>query len=307
MEQYTIEVLMKTRRNELVELNKLLVTNWYRPIDDEYVPSDWEELTSMERYNHGGPWNDPIFLDLHLNSFEQFGNVSIIRENKTNELVGEIEYHRVNGENIHIDWMMSSPNHRQKGIGRKLINYIIENENAISKIITEPEDDVDEFYRKIGFTPCSNKSYSYTTKGVYNSKSIEWVEGIHPELTKQSSKNIIIGGLPTYQYYLHIYKYQFEMAKLFNLKNYFQFSTIDFNGIEYIFQYRRSFNRPNDLYLAVHRVDPSSNGNLNEIINIIPTYFNENENINIEIMDTQSREFKLWSNYMTTDVLTKLL
>lgn len=198
-----------TSDDDLVSLNKLLVQSWYKEIDGimEVVP--WENLTAQERFMHGGYWNDPDCLKIHLDSFLQFGNVLTAKEGE--ELVGELEYH-IAGDELHLDWIMTHPNFQRQGIATALIKEIEQLHPEIHRIRTETEELSKEFYRALSFQE-DLQIRNYIREHTKFSEKLDW----H---TKFEMPQYLIGiGENTQPYFRHLLRIQPQLAKLFGVKN----------------------------------------------------------------------------------------
>jgi GNAT superfamily N-acetyltransferase len=152
---------------QLMELNKSLVKTWLHYTEEGTVTNQetlWENLTSRERYLHGGPWNDPDTLKIHTDEFLKFGGIHVI-ENEENEIIAQIEFHQFEEDKFHIDWMMVSPKSDKMGIGSLLIEKLgefLNNEGYNNiKIYTEPEEGTIGFYEKNKF---EKDEFSFLTR-----------------------------------------------------------------------------------------------------------------------------------------------
>ena len=150
---FKFRLLQLNKREDLSQLNQELVKVWTHVSESGIKEEEakYEDLSSRERFLHGGPWNDSQTLDIHLNSFETFGTVIVAEDTKENRIVGEIEFHEFE-KKLHIDWMMVSPSYQQLRIGTRLIseacNYVA---NNVQEIWAEPEIEAENFYAQVGF------------------------------------------------------------------------------------------------------------------------------------------------------------
>jgi GNAT superfamily N-acetyltransferase len=146
--------LKRNQWKDLVELNKKLVQTWFRysKLNKKEEEARWQDLSSRERFYHGGPWNDYETLKIHLELFTKFGNVLIGVNSSTRDIIAELEYH-ISENFIHIDWMMVAPEFQNQGIGSVIIRKIEElaQKQDIHELQTEPEKGVQYFYEANGF------------------------------------------------------------------------------------------------------------------------------------------------------------
>ena len=168
----------------LLELNKTLVPKWfhYDSASNRGDNSVWGTLSSRERYIHGGPWLSDDTIQVHLRSYSRYGEVLLLK--KDGILIGEVEFHEMvrpqqnldlgrgsNSRCYHVDWMMIDPKFQSLGYGRKMISHLEEELKKRSDgqicLITEPEDGVNEFYEKLGFTQNMPKIFIYLGKGKF--------------------------------------------------------------------------------------------------------------------------------------------
>ena len=109
----------------LVSLNCREVDEWHHYSKDgmQGAPSTWEELSTWERWRHGGPWLDSDLLSLHLKIIEEAGGTVLVARQK-GEIIGELEaaydMQSLEGGRAHIVWMVVDPAWQRKGVGSLL-------------------------------------------------------------------------------------------------------------------------------------------------------------------------------------------
>ncbi len=188
MEDITFTFFSENDISELVKLNKKLVPAWYHYDGLKRGKlTTYDKLSHREQFIHGGPWLSEATLKIHMNGLLKFGKVILMYYQ--DELVGEIEYHKMDSEcdenntYYHIDWMMICPKHQGKRYGTILIEHLISLlENKYSNnivLITEPECGIERFYYSFGFERKPANIKIYKASGKNGNK--EWNEGI-PEL-----------------------------------------------------------------------------------------------------------------------------
>lgn len=221
----------------LLELNKTLVPKWFH-YDTDTMRGDnsvWGTLSSRERYIHGGPWLSDDTIQVHLRSYSRYGEVLLLK--KDGVLIGEIEFHEMvrpqqnldlgkgsTSRCYHIDWMMINPKFHGRGYGSQMLLQLEEELQKRSDgkicLITEPEDGVDEFYEKNGFTQNMPKIFMYQGKG--KSKENSWVH-MRPDLYENICAN--------YDVSIEYSRFQLEtevgFADLFNVD--YPISWVDLN------------------------------------------------------------------------------
>ncbi len=220
---------------ELLNINLTLVDKWYHYSPDYKKannPVTWDELSEWERYLHGGAWNSPHLLKIHVDLFLRIGNIMVLKEQ--GNIIGELEYHLYDNY-AHIDWLMISKNYQNSGKGITMIKlfteYLNENNPEIKYIYTEPESGVEYFYKSIGFNTVKQyseyRSPSMPTDTIIS--SLNWVNGI-PELYEYN-----YGILPNNPHYIKFFlKLNSQMAKAFNSSGKTRYTSINYRDHNYI-------------------------------------------------------------------------
>lgn len=203
--------------SQLMELNKSLIKTWFHHTKEGFVTdkeTTWMNLTPRERYLHGGPWNDPKTLRIHIDEFLKFGSIHVV-ENENKEIIAEIEFHYFEKDKIHIDWMMVSPYSEKMGIGSLLLDKLDEyiQDHGISNItiFTEPEDGTIGFYEKNNY---EQDYFSYITrfKNISpNNTKMTWSENEDNLLEFTHGMNDT-----TDKYLQFLFNCNFKYSKLFN-------------------------------------------------------------------------------------------
>ncbi len=115
-------------------------------------PDEWQHLSRMERWQHGGPWLDRQTLSLHLDVMEEAGGIILIA--RTAELlVGELELlfeiQDSKPPQAFIAWMVVHPGFRHQGIGSQLVTHAVElarNEGAKQLFTTAENPNATQFF-----------------------------------------------------------------------------------------------------------------------------------------------------------------
>ncbi len=257
---------------ELMELNKSLVKTWFHHTEEGSVTdkvTTWEKLTPRERYLHGGPWNDPDTLRIHIDEFLTFGQILLI-ENEHKKIIAEIEFHQFEKDKFHLDWMMVSPYSDKMGMGSLLLDKIDEfiriAGNSQFTLYTEPEDGTIEFYEKNNFY---KGEFSYITrlKSIKpKSNDIIWSENENELLKFTYGMNYT-----TDKYLQFLMRCNFKYSGLFkvNVKNYSTHVRYDDKDIKIILMAYPVF--PDRIRIMV-----TTNHNLinSEIMNIVNNIIN---------------------------------
>lgn len=162
----------------LLELNKTLVKNWYHFNSGKRGKiTNYDKLTDVEKYIHGGPWLSENTITVHLKHHIRFGEILLMFDDE--KLIAELEYHRVktaieyiNGDFnaiYHLDWMMVHPDYQGKLLGTKLLEFAFKNfsnkNDGKVLILTESEPGVEEFYYKLNFDILKEKIYHHIVTG----------------------------------------------------------------------------------------------------------------------------------------------
>lgn len=148
---------------QLLELNLRDVDQW-RHLDAEHglVGSEarWENLSSYERWMHGGPWLDPATLAIQISIVQHVGVLFVLEDGKSGELVGEAEIVLQeltvsHGVQAYLSWFLIDPKHRRKGLAtfflRQIMRQLREEHPSVYCLSTIPENSISEqTYTKVG-------------------------------------------------------------------------------------------------------------------------------------------------------------
>ncbi len=156
----TIEAVNpETDIEALVSLNCREIAEWHHYTKDgtRGAPSTWKELSTWERWRHGGPWLDFNLLSLHLRILEEAGGTVLVARQK-GEIIGELEvvYDMGSPERgrAHIVWMVVDPAWQRKGVGTLLVKHARElATNLGCQYVTVSSQDQDSysFYKSLNF------------------------------------------------------------------------------------------------------------------------------------------------------------
>ncbi len=140
----------------IVEVHCSDVDKWRRK-SGEIV--SYEELTSFERWLHGGPWMDPETMKLHFEILKECGGRAFVAV-LGDKVVGEAEVvfseePEPYGRYCFLEVLVVHKNYRRKGIGTKLVKYCLEYAEergyAVFDVIPENEG-AKRLYLKLGFS-----------------------------------------------------------------------------------------------------------------------------------------------------------
>lgn len=116
-----------------------------------------ESLSPYERWLSGGPWMDEGLCRQHLENLLSSGGTALVAE-VGSRILGEIaaipSLER-EGRALHISLLYVHKDHQGKGLGRALLEVVLERAQArgCDLITVWPEDDARGFYEKLGFVP----------------------------------------------------------------------------------------------------------------------------------------------------------
>jgi len=108
-------------------------------------------------WREGGPWVNENLCREHIENILKYGWEIYVAEEK-GEILGEVEV--VAGEepepygyNVHISILYVHPNHQGKGIGRRLVNEVVEyaKSSDANTLTVVPSKNSMGFYEKMGF------------------------------------------------------------------------------------------------------------------------------------------------------------
>ena len=212
---------------QVMELNKNLITTWYKVSEKESTKSMWSRLDVKSRFLHGGPWYDLETLEIHVQSLLKFGHI-ILCVDSSDELIGMMEFHSIINE-IHLDWIMVDPKFQKQGLGSRLLKHLDKQakKSIDKKIRTEPEDGTDNFYLKNGFK-LVDPHYRYEIRQIKYNSNIQHDVSIKEINLKQRFGESQYSN----QYLLHLYDTSIKYTQLFG-ENYplFQIETDSFDII----------------------------------------------------------------------------
>lgn len=120
-------------------------------------PSDWSDLTSAERWNHGGPWMSPELCVIHLNRLrllDQFPLVAV----RDGQIVGELEMivgdDAEYGINANLSVLYVDRAAQGQGIGSLLMADALELAQEIGcHTVTTYAPAAPAFYQRFGLEP----------------------------------------------------------------------------------------------------------------------------------------------------------
>ncbi|MET1159808.1 MAG: GNAT family N-acetyltransferase [Thermoprotei archaeon] len=140
----------------IVDVHCSIVDKWYKFTNGKRVEASYEELSVVERWDHGGPWMSIESCAIHLNYVlvnNQYPLVAVL----DNRIVGELELYigyekGVLGRHGYIDILVVHRSYQGRGIGRKLVEKAIEicMEKECDTIAVWPDPSAVEFYKKVG-------------------------------------------------------------------------------------------------------------------------------------------------------------
>ncbi len=269
-----------------MDLNKSLVKTWFHHTENGSVTdkaTTWEKLTPRERYLHGGPWNDPDTLRIHIDEFLKFGKILII-ENEHQKIIAEIEYHQFEKDKYHLDWMMVSPYSDKMGIGSLLIDKLdelirAEGENNF-KLYTEPEDGTIGFYEKIGF---KSDKFSYITRLkaiIPDSNDVTWSESDNELLKFTYGMNDT-----TDKHLQFLMRCNFKYSRLFSIKvkNYSTYIKFENKDVKIILMGYSVF--PDRIRIIITANHELINSEIMKIVNNISNSINREVNAYFTVLD----------------------
>ncbi len=185
MRDYVIRKFHKEEIEALLELNIVEQGEWYHGLPNGQLtsnPARWEELSSYERWLHGGWWLDPKTIALYVDMVEETQGIILVAE-RNGEFIGELDlsigYDPIFKEiRAHFLWLVVHPQYRRKGIANSLIQTamsLMRNKN-VQALYTEAEDSKSEqLYMKTGFKTVT----TITEKIVYSTEiNDEEIEGL---------------------------------------------------------------------------------------------------------------------------------
>ena len=112
-----------------------------------------------ERYTQGGPWMAVETLSIHINNLLLDDQLVAVAE-LNGKVVGEVEVlfseEPINGELRrigHVDVIEVHPDHRGKGVGRALMEFVedVARERGAEMLTVQPDEGAEGFYKKLGF------------------------------------------------------------------------------------------------------------------------------------------------------------
>ncbi len=197
MAEYTVRTFQKEETEKLLELNLIDQGEWFHGSPEGDLtdsPASWEELTPYERWLHGGWWLDPRTLTLYLEIMEETNGIILIAE-KNGEFIGELDlsigYDPIFKETrAHFLWLVVHPEHRRKGIAKRLIQgatAIARNKGAYALYAEAEDRRSEQLYVHSGF----RKAETITEKVVYSTEiNDEEIENLEFESEPISPKDI---------------------------------------------------------------------------------------------------------------------
>ena len=111
----------------------------------------WIEEDPYACYQRGGPWLHPDSLTVYLELMKEIGSIWLLKDVHTNRIIGEADFVWSSeppplGNLLYLTWIAISPDHREQGLGMKLLSNAsekeIENHPAAQYIDTIPEDNL---------------------------------------------------------------------------------------------------------------------------------------------------------------------
>ena len=145
---------------QIVEINIADVREWYHfdiMAREKLGKACYDELTSFERYMHGGPWLDPKTFEQYFKLMKNWGGYIFVAE-ENGKIVSEIdiviEPDFPTKLKAQMQWLFVHPDHRGKGISSALMQHAFDfsRKMGCSFIETVPEDEVVEsIYKHMGF------------------------------------------------------------------------------------------------------------------------------------------------------------
>jgi ribosomal protein S18 acetylase RimI-like enzyme len=164
-----IEPIAKKNLKDIVDIETSSQEKWYyyKSLDEKTI-AKYDDLSPEQRWFHGGATMDlSLFIAYYQELEERFNSpieFYIAKENK--EILGFSSL--ILGNNLmwgpfgYIDLLMVKPEHRRKGIGKKLVQKMEERVKEEGKLwlYVYPENlhsDSGKFYQALGFTTCRER------------------------------------------------------------------------------------------------------------------------------------------------------
>jgi GNAT superfamily N-acetyltransferase len=130
------------------------ITRWFR-WDAAHMPhpARYADLTSYERWQHGGPWMDAGTCLHHVEQLINGGGIGLVVESK-GRLIATAELHpshepKPYGRNLNLSTLYVHRNHQGQGVGTALLQHAIELANEYDTF-TVAHAEAPEFYKRHG-------------------------------------------------------------------------------------------------------------------------------------------------------------